>query len=324
MRGLVIRVFGPLLAIGLLTSAGQPTYAGDGTGATDTVCASTDTESGTCLVTVHVPATPGPPGDSGDEPASTGGGNGCVWDGTSQGISNPPPGPVPCSSVDGYWSNGYNCYISTASPQPPAGDPAWQGHTPGDGQIYNCSQPQTGLAITIWAADPPPDASAGPTPGDVAELAVKQMDLRAINIGIAPEPGRNSIGLVGMPVWMWAASPDDHTVGPATATASAGGITVTATARLSRITWEMGDGKTVVCKNAGTQYKAAYGKQQSPDCGYTYTTSSSTKPDQKFKVTATSDWVITWAGAGQTGTTRLNGLARSVQIAVGEAQVLVE
>jgi len=93
---------------------------------------------------------------------------------------------------------------------------------------------------------------------------------------------------------------------------------------LSRLTWEMGDGKTVVCKNGGTPYKASYGKQQSPDCGYTYATSSGTKPDQKFKVTATSDWVITWAGAGQTGTTRLNGLARSVQIAVGEAQVLVE
>jgi hypothetical protein len=43
-----------------------------------------------------------------------------------------------------------------------------------------------------------------------------------------------------------------------------------------------------------------------------------------FTVTATSDWVISWQGAGQSGTIRLNGLARSVQIAVGEAQVLVQ
>ena len=41
-------------------------------------------------------------------------------------------------------------------------------------------------------------------------------------------------------------------------------------------------------------------------------------------MTATSDWVITWEGAGQTGTIRLNGLTRSVAIAVGEAQVLVQ
>jgi hypothetical protein len=41
-------------------------------------------------------------------------------------------------------------------------------------------------------------------------------------------------------------------------------------------------------------------------------------------VTATSDWVITWSGAGQAGTIRLGGLTRSAEIAIGEAQVLVQ
>ena len=62
------------------------------------------------------------------------------------------------------------------------------------------------------------------------QIAIENMHLRAIDIGIAPEPGPDSIGLVGMPVWMWAANPDEHTVGPITESASAGGITVTATA----------------------------------------------------------------------------------------------
>ncbi|WP_460808586.1 hypothetical protein [Nocardioides salsibiostraticola] len=150
------------------------------------------------------------------------------------------------------------------------------------------------------------------------------MDLQAITIGITPEPGDDSIGLVGLPVWMWAADPDTHTVGPTTASASAGGITVTATARIHDITWEMGDGTTVTCTGPGTPYTASYGSKASPDCGHTYEKSSSTASGRKFLVTATSDWVITWAGAGQTGTIRLDGLSRSVEIAVGEAQVLVQ
>ena len=46
--------------------------------------------------------------------------------------------------------------------------------------------------------------------------------------------------------------------------------------------------------------------------------------DGKYTVTATSDWVITWEGAGQTGTILLNGLTRTTAISVGEAQVLVQ
>ena len=134
------------------------------------------------------------------------------------------------------------------------------------------------------------------------------MELKAINIGLAPEPGPDSVGLVGMPVWMWAASPDDHTFGPITASASAGGITITATARVHKVTWDMGDGTEVVCRNAGTPYRPEYGKQESPNCGHVYATSSSREQDGKFTVTASSDWVVEWTGAGQSGVIRLNGL----------------
>lgn len=189
--------------------------------------------------------------------------------------------------------------------------------------MYECYQPQTDLLVSVWSPDPPPGSGAGPTPREVAELAVDQLNLRAIDIGIAPEPGPDSVGVVGMPVWMWAANPDSHTFGPATASASAGGITVTATARVDRVTWDMGDGTTVVCRVAGTPYRAAFGRSSSPDCGHTYTRTSSHEPGERFTVTASSDWVVTWQGAGQSGTIRLDGLQRSVEIAVGEGQVLV-
>jgi hypothetical protein len=291
----------------------------------DTECGQTDPWSGVCLVWVQVPGTPGAPGTPDEDgPKDSGSGEACYWDPAKQGIANPPAGPVPCESDSGYWSNTLNCYIKIMDPQPEAGDPAWQGHEPGDGSVYLCFQPQTGIILYHWSSNPPDRAGEGPTPRVVAEQAVESMGLKAIRIGITPEPGEDSVGIVGMPVWMWAKEPDGETVGPATATASAGGITVTATAKLHKVTWAMGDGTTVVCRTAGTPYQAEFGMHASPDCGHTYVTSSAGQDDDRFTVTATSDWIVSWSGAGQTGTIRLNGLTRTARITIGEAQVLVQ
>lgn len=319
MRSLVARLAAlSLAAAGLLVLAIGPSHA-------DTICQVTDPETGVCLITIEVPGSSGGPGDDGDDgPKDTGSGVACFWDGPSRGIANPPAGPVECSTDRGYWSNQNQCYISMAVPQPPPGDAFWEGTYVDHGAVYECFQPQTGALTLIWSEDPPENSGSGPTPREVAQLAVEEMNLRAIDIGIAPEPGEGSIGIVGMPVWMWAADPGGSTVGPITRSASAGGITVTATAQIHRIVWDMGDGTVVRCTTAGTPYKAAYGWSTSPDCGHVYETSSSSKPGMKYTVTATSNWVITWSGAGQSGTIRLNGLTRSVAIAVGEAQVLVQ
>ena len=61
------------------------------------------------------------------------------------------------------------------------------------------------------------------------------MNLRPISIGIVPEDRPGSVGLVGMPVWLWAASPGPaQSWGPITRSASAGGVTVTATAKVQQ------------------------------------------------------------------------------------------
>jgi hypothetical protein len=316
MRDFLTRVISAaLISMGLAALGHSAAYG-------DTRCQVTDPLTGECTVFVNAPETPS--GNPEEGPKDTGSGVSCYWDGRDQGVSKPPPGPVPCSSSDGYWSNAYNCYISPIDPVPPAGDSSWQGHEPGDGSVYNCYQPQTGLLVVVWAQDPPPNSGAGPTPREVAQLAIEQMRLAAINIGIAPKPGPDSVGLVGMPVWMWAAAPNNHSVGPITASASAGGVTVSATAKVLRVTWDMGDGVKVVCITAGTPYKPEYGRKQSPDCGHVYMKSSADKPAGQFTVTATSEWVITWSGAGQSGTIRLGGLTRSTQITIGEAQVVVQ
>jgi hypothetical protein len=310
---LVALAFAGLTALTLTT----PAYA-------DTVCQQTDPATGECLIWIHVPGTPGTPGEPGDdEPEETGSGSSCYWDGTDQGITKPPPGPVPCNSEYGYWSNAYNCYIQLVDPQPGPGDPFWEGVYLDYGAVYSCYQPQTGLLINMWALDPPPNSGSGPTPAEVAQLAIDQMRLSAIHIGIAPEPGPNSVGLVGMPVWMWAKAPHERTLGPITASATAGGMTITATAKVRRITWDMGDGTEVVCATGGTPYEPAYGRASSPDCGHSYMKSSAGEDGETYTVTAVSSWVVNWSGAGQTGTILLDGLTRSTQIRIGEAQVLV-
>jgi hypothetical protein len=105
-----------------------------------------------------------------------------------------------------------------------------------------------------------------------------------------------SVGIVGLPTWMWVADPGQHTWGPITRTASSAGYGVTATAKVQRVVWAMGDGNTVTCTKRGTPYADSFGKRASPDCGYTYTRQGT------YTVRATSYWRVIWAGIGQSGT----------------------
>lgn len=212
------------------------------------------------------------------------------------------------------------CSYNKLNPQPEAGSSLWEGHEPGDGAVYErvCVGGPNGLTIgPMWAANAPGPAAIDPAV--LAQQALDKMLLRGPEIGITPKPGGK--GVVGMPVYMWTAT-GPETYGPNTASASAGGVAVTATAKVSKIVWQMGDGKTITCTTAGTPYKAEYGKKPSPDCGHRYTTPSSTTSSGKFHVTATSTWTIDWtATSGPTG--QLTEVRNSaVDIAVAEVQVL--
>lgn len=229
------------------------------------------------------------------------------------------------SGAEGDTENPWHCVYKLADPQPPAGSLDWEGHEPGDGAVYEeiCAfgeDPATSDAVfhrMVWAADPP--TAPAVDPAVLAQQAVDKMLLRAPAIGITPKPGGK--GVVGMPVYMWTEK-GPETYGPNVASASAGGVTVTATAKVSKIVWTMGDGKTVTCTTAGTPYRADYGKKPSPDCGHRYERPSSATPSGKFHVTATSTWTIGWeATSGPTGQlTEIRDGA--VDITVAEVQVL--
>jgi len=227
-----------------------------------------------------------------------------------------PPREVPCSDAElGTWSNARACYIKAESPPPPLTDAVWSGNT--TGSIYRCSS--SGLwsgpgSYLFWA-----DSAPGviPDPRVLALQAVTQMRLRAVEIGMAPDPSPGSVGLVGLPIWLWVASPDQSTWGPNTKTASAGGYSVTATGKVTQVVWSMGDGGTVACTSTGTTYADSFGVSSSPDCGYRYTKQGT------YTVTATSYWTINWSGIGESGVINQT-YTSSVVVTIGELQTVVK
>src|ERR671932_530617 len=204
---------------------------------------------------------------------------------------------VPCSHDGDPWVQDRQCYMHLYTPQPDKSLKVWANHWP-DGAIYYCYAPWRLVNEQVWLATPPQ------TPVDpelLAEEIVKQMALRKVDIGLAPKPGANSLGLVGVPVYMWVAQPSPQTIGPMSRSASAGGVTVTATARVQRFVWNMGDGRGVTCTGPGTPYSASFGFKPSPTCGYKYTSTSAGRPGDAYTVSATSYWRVVWTGGGENG-----------------------
>ncbi|MCM2430963.1 hypothetical protein [Streptomyces sp. RKAG337] len=274
-------------------------------------------------------------GGGGGDPGSGGGGGGgsakCVihW----KKPNGQEYGEVPCYEAGVGWFNFQDeCYWDVLNPQPAANAEEWQwgNGAPADaadrakGKAYNVICPGIGRELaggTIWSLNPPPGFGGGPSPEELAREAIKKMRLLGPQIGTAPGAGKT--GIVGMPVWIWNVK-TDRTWGPVSASASAAGLTVTATANVKKIVYSMGDGGGVTCTSAGTPYKESYGGNTSPDCGYRYTKTSGGKSGNAFSVSAVTTWTVHWAGGGQQGditTTRASG---GVQLAIGEAQVVAK
>jgi hypothetical protein len=197
----------------------------------------------------------------------------------------------------------------------------WDGKSPKDGAVYEraCKTGPGGTPVySYFVAERAPNVPAI-DPETVARQAVSKMKLSGPDIASPRSAGKY---LVGVPTWMWV-SKSPTTFGPNTTSASAGGVTVTATAKVTRIVWTMGDGASVTCDGPGTPYVASYGNQDSPTCGHTYARTSASQPGGKYLVTATSTWTVNWqvdgdGGAGQFTETRQS----NVQVPIGELQVV--
>ena len=167
----------------------------------------------------------------------------------------------------------------------------------------------------VWAP-----ASAPMTPSALAQVAYKQLKPPAPTLVLSPPSTRPE--LVGMPLWL--SVPASSWV-PVTASASAGGASVTATATPVSVMWSMGDGRSVTCRGPGTPYPSdasVHPPLSSPTCGHTY--QRPTPQGRSFPLTATVDWRVAWSGTGNSGGTFPNLRTSSgTQVQVTEVQALV-
>ncbi|MFD4142843.1 ATP/GTP-binding protein [Streptomyces sp. NPDC058572] len=219
----------------------------------------------------------------------------CAQDGDSK----PGAGEARPAGTFGGGSSEPPCMYTRMNPQPPRDSTYWnmywKGHSPGEkGAIYRVTCPATGRVELVWIAD----GQGGPQapqvdPEVVARRAVDSMLLAGPKVASPRAGGRY---VVGMPMWLWVEQ-SPTTYGPNTASATAGGVTVTATAKVSSIEWAMGDGSTVTCTGPGTRYDASKGKAPSPDCGHRYKAPLTAQKDGKYHGTATATWTVEWQAA---------------------------
>lgn len=266
-----------------------------GMGLSAPVAAATDGPGGGCGSTscdVFVPG-PGTPGGGAGGGGGSGGGNGSGGGSGSIGVGNPAPPQTDqqsCAALGGVWvpggsgfgSSGGYCVIPNGTPNP--ANPA--------------------AAPTV-------------TPEQVAAMARERITLTAPAVGTAPCRDTGCMGAVGVPVWLWV----DGGFPSTSATASAGGLSVTVNARMTRVDWYMGDGALVRCTTPGTAFKEVYGFTTSPDCGHMYTLTSDRQQGGKYPVTARATWEVTFTGDYTASTTV--PVDSTVQLRIGEYQAVI-
>ena len=173
-----------------------------------------------------------------------------------------------------------------------------------DFYIVTCT-PVLDDEVGEWLAEVWPQPPAEPTPGQVAQTAEADLNLPAPTVSTAPSGGK---AIVSLESWLWI-DPADWT--PIQATATAGGITATATARAVAVVWDMGDGNNpVTCNGPGVAYNTNIpDADQSTTCGYTYQETSGNAPHQQFTITTYIVYDVSWTSVGVAGGGDLGDIA---------------
>ncbi|MDO5092947.1 MAG: hypothetical protein Q4D79_05920 [Propionibacteriaceae bacterium] len=257
-----------------------------------------DSYRGNCEIEIVVPGDPRGPGDRGP---GVPGERRCVKAGVE----------IPCEVDGGVWDAEYLCYMHVAVPQPSFDDPVWAGRT--DGVVYRCVVGN--VSFLVWR---PSSVAVPPDPEVLARRAVDEMGLRAVDMGVFPhvlEELPSGHGFVGWNVWLWVRDASEVTWGPVSRTVSERGFSVTATAAVSGVSWEMGDGGVVSC-GLGTAWQSFQVRnEKSPSCGYVYERTG------EFTIRAVSHWMVNWSGIGESGVIEFD-LSSEGHVDVVEVNVL--
>lgn len=192
------------------------------------------------------------------------------------------------------------------------------GPLPGGWFSITCADLATGALVTEteWITQ----AEGGSTAPAVDPLALALQAERSLRLP-APQISFSPSGsaLVNLPTWLWVNASMWH---PESVTATAAGVSATAVAAPTSVSWSMGDGGTVVCDGPGVPYDPSEpASTQATSCDHTYLESSAGEPspsgdpdDGSFPVTATVDWTVSWTAAGAAGGGPLPGLTTATRV----------
>lgn len=264
-------------------------------------------------------STPAPVASVTPVPSSGGGGGGSGGGGSSS--------PGPCGG-------GQSAAYQGAGPAPAwpiAGTPVPAGSVV---QNLYCNGSYSGTNIVPIAGGGGGGAPAPVVinPAQLAQTAISQIRLSAPQLQLSPAP--NITQYVNSPTWAWMPMAQ---WAPLTATAAAGPVVVTATATpLSiRIDYtDAGSPHTATCNGPGTPFSVALADQEdpqapfsaaSPDCGWTFTTTSADQPGGRDAVSATVTYGVGWTVTGAPGGGNLGPLNSPpvrFSLPVGEIEVL--
>ena len=248
----------------------------------------------------------------------------------ADGDRNSPPLPTATASNPGNGSLSVGVNIPGAGPGRSSGArggasrapaPVLYGSTCGVNGTAACAVPVCpALVLVDQYSCGAPAAPAVVDPYLLALQAQNELTLPAPTLHTAPPPNKL---IVEWQIWLWM---DADAWRPLSATASAGLVSATVTARPVRVRWEMGDGSTIVCDGPGTPWDPNLpAAQQSPSCSYVYRRSSADQPNASYVVRASIDWSTSWvavsaAGGGALGPAVTTGV---LPVQVGEVQALV-
>ncbi|WP_239141515.1 hypothetical protein [Actinoplanes campanulatus] len=187
------------------------------------------------------------------------------------------------------------------------------GFLPANQWLKTCIDPATD-ETTEWGIvtlfQPPAALSA------LTQRAVDSLEIPTP--AIAANPKFTATQFVHVPVWWWV---DPGSWQTQTASASAGGLTITARAVPQQIRWDPGDGSASRVCGPGIPWKpSADMNAASPDCGHTYTNSSGAGT---FTVRAAATWAISWSGGGFSGTEPAVTTATTADVTVKEQRGVI-
>ncbi|MGI9596069.1 MAG: hypothetical protein ACR2QK_07915 [Acidimicrobiales bacterium] len=136
---------------------------------------------------------------------------------------------------------------------------------------------------TVVPEGGPPVTIAGLT-----QQALDQLDPAEPELAITPEE------LHFTQLQSWLAIEPSYWNAARQATAAAGRVRVTATARAQEVQWEMGDGESFTCDGAGTVWQAGL-DDEAATCSHIYRRTSVGQPGDSFDITSTVRFEVTVA-----------------------------